>query len=79
LYIFPFNIYGERYKGVPQKVDLRSLEQKTDHPKSHIFANPFKLNNKYMNKDDILRFDVSMNNPMLVHISESFEDFSGQD
>ena len=43
LYIFPFKIYGERYKGVPQKVDLRSLEQKTDHPKSHILANPFEI------------------------------------
>lgn len=40
LYRSPFKIYGERYKGVPQKVDLTSLELKTDHPKSQILAKP---------------------------------------
>jgi hypothetical protein len=74
--MFPFKIYGERYKGVPQKVDLRSLEQNTDHPKSHIFANPFQLNHNYMNQNDVLGLNVSMNYLVLVHVSEPFKDFS---
>ena len=31
-----------------------------------------------MNKDNILRLDVAMNDSMFVHVSEAFEDLSGE-
>lgn len=40
LYESPSRISGDRYNGVPHRVDLNSFGQQTDQPKSQIFGIP---------------------------------------
>ena len=70
-YSFPFKIYGQTYRGVPQNVFLMLSSLWTDHPKSHNFITFYFYHIFYVMQNDVLRLYIPMNDPIWVKFVDS--------